>query len=52
MQAGLLFVIGFVLIAAGFSRGGNLIPILAGMGLLIASVSVYMKNRTRSPKKR
>ena len=50
MQALLLLVTGCVLIAVGFRLGGNLIPILAGIGLLIGSASVYMKTKSRSPK--
>ena len=42
-QAYLIFLIGFVLITAGFAAGGNFIPILLGVALLVVSTAMFLK---------
>ncbi len=42
-QALTLFLLAFVLIAAGLASGGNILYILIGLALLAASCGLFMK---------
>ncbi len=42
-QALALFLLAFVLIAAGLASGGNILYILIGLALLAASCGLFMK---------
>jgi len=42
-QAIVLFLLGFVVIAAGLASGGNIIYILIGLALLAGSCGLFMK---------
>jgi Ca2+/Na+ antiporter len=37
------FLVAFVLIAAGFALGGNILLIVIGLGMLALSIMIFMK---------